>query len=69
MDPTPAVPSPKLFDLSGRNVLITGATRGNVLIAQISKQPLTRFLVSVYATQYIPGVANQLNKASVLRAL
>lgn len=34
MDPTPSVPSPKLFDLSGQNVLITGATRGNVLIAQ-----------------------------------
>ncbi|KAH0826580.1 hypothetical protein J3R83DRAFT_4937 [Lanmaoa asiatica] len=35
MDPTPAVPSPKLFDLSSQNVLITGATRGNVLIAQM----------------------------------
>ena len=32
MDPTPPIPSPKLFDLSGQNVLITGATRGNVLI-------------------------------------
>ncbi|KAF9225881.1 NAD(P)-binding protein [Gyrodon lividus] len=28
MDPTPAVPSPQLFNLSGQNVLITGATRG-----------------------------------------
>ncbi|KAG6377474.1 hypothetical protein JVT61DRAFT_15281 [Boletus reticuloceps] len=28
MDPTPPVPSPKLFDLSGQNVLITGSTRG-----------------------------------------
>lgn len=35
MDPTLAVPSPKLFDLSGQNVLITGATRGNVLIVQM----------------------------------
>ncbi|KIJ61604.1 hypothetical protein HYDPIDRAFT_115765 [Hydnomerulius pinastri MD-312] len=28
MDPTPAIPSPLLFNLSGHNVLITGATRG-----------------------------------------
>jgi len=28
MDPTPSVASPHLFDLSGQNVLITGATRG-----------------------------------------
>jgi 2-deoxy-D-gluconate 3-dehydrogenase len=35
MDPTPAIPSPKLFNLSGQNVLITGATRGNVLIARM----------------------------------
>ncbi|KAG8216832.1 hypothetical protein J3R82DRAFT_7091 [Butyriboletus roseoflavus] len=33
MDPTPPVSSSKLFDLSGQNVLITGATRGNVLRA------------------------------------
>ncbi|TFY73699.1 hypothetical protein EWM64_g10314 [Hericium alpestre] len=28
MDPTPPVPAPKLFDLTGQNALITGATRG-----------------------------------------
>ncbi|PSR80623.1 hypothetical protein PHLCEN_2v6692 [Hermanssonia centrifuga] len=28
MDPTPTVPALDLFSLSGRNVLITGATRG-----------------------------------------
>ncbi|KAG5650833.1 hypothetical protein H0H81_010882, partial [Sphagnurus paluster] len=28
MDPTPAIPSPSLFNLKGQNVLITGATRG-----------------------------------------
>ncbi|KAL4072532.1 hypothetical protein V8B97DRAFT_2023646 [Scleroderma yunnanense] len=28
MDPTPDVPSPQLFSLMGKNVLITGATRG-----------------------------------------
>ncbi|KAH9976221.1 hypothetical protein BGW80DRAFT_1168098 [Lactifluus volemus] len=28
MEPTPSIPSPNLFDLSGQNVLITGASRG-----------------------------------------
>jgi 2-deoxy-D-gluconate 3-dehydrogenase len=28
MDPTPTISAPKLFDLEGQNVLITGATRG-----------------------------------------
>ncbi|EIM89107.1 NAD-P-binding protein [Stereum hirsutum FP-91666 SS1] len=28
MDPTPPLPTPKLFDLSGKNVLLTGGTRG-----------------------------------------
>ncbi|KAI0000867.1 hypothetical protein BJV77DRAFT_971306 [Russula vinacea] len=28
MEHTPSIPSPSLFDLSGRNVLITGASRG-----------------------------------------
>ncbi len=28
MEPTPSIPSPSLFDLSGRHVLITGASRG-----------------------------------------
>ena len=28
MEPSPSVPSPSLFDLSGQNVLITGASRG-----------------------------------------
>ncbi|KAI0045033.1 NAD-P-binding protein [Auriscalpium vulgare] len=28
MEPTPAVPAPRLFDLAGQSVLITGATRG-----------------------------------------
>ncbi|KAH9006115.1 hypothetical protein EDB86DRAFT_3142388 [Lactarius hatsudake] len=28
MEPSPPVPSPSLFDLSGQNVLITGASRG-----------------------------------------
>ncbi|KAG6888648.1 hypothetical protein C0992_007965 [Termitomyces sp. T32_za158] len=28
MDPTPSVPTPFLFSLKGKNVLITGATRG-----------------------------------------
>ncbi|KAI0763160.1 hypothetical protein BC629DRAFT_981153 [Irpex lacteus] len=28
MDPTPNVPAPQLFSLEGKNVLITGATRG-----------------------------------------
>ncbi|KAI0701064.1 NAD(P)-binding protein [Cytidiella melzeri] len=28
MDPTPTVPAPQLFSLEGKNVLITGATRG-----------------------------------------
>lgn len=28
MEHTPPVPSPSLFDLAGRNVLITGASRG-----------------------------------------
>jgi hypothetical protein len=31
MEPTPSVPSPSLFDLSGRHVLITGASRGQSL--------------------------------------
>lgn len=28
MDPTPPLPAPKLFDLTGKNVLLTGGTRG-----------------------------------------
>ncbi len=28
MDPSPSVPSPSLFDLTGQNVLLTGASRG-----------------------------------------
>ena len=28
MELSPSVPSPSLFDLSGQNVLITGASRG-----------------------------------------
>lgn len=36
MDPTPSdVPSLQLFALAGQNVLITGATRGNVLVPRL----------------------------------
>ena len=31
MDSTPSTPAPNLFSLSGQNILITGATRGNRL--------------------------------------
>ena len=30
MDPTPPLAAPKLFDLSGKNALVTGGTRGNL---------------------------------------
>ena len=30
MDPTPSFAAPKLFDLSGKNALVTGGTRGNL---------------------------------------
>ena len=35
MDLTPSTPAPNLFSLSGQNILITGATRGNRLISSI----------------------------------
>jgi len=45
MDPTPPLVVPKLFDLSGKNALVTGGTRGNLdptLIEHLSHLSLTR---------------------------
>ncbi len=53
MEPSPSVPAPSLFDLSGQNVLITGASRGQSHTS-LSLHYLISPLVPVYSRSLSP---------------
>ncbi|KAH7928601.1 NAD(P)-binding protein [Leucogyrophana mollusca] len=68
MDPSPAIPSPQLFSLSGQNVLITGATRGIGAACAIA---LAQAGAAVCLVQREPasGSSPNLDTANAIRAL
>jgi len=68
MDPSPTIPSPQLFSLSGQNVLITGATRGIGAACAIA---LAQAGASICLVQREPtnGVSPNLATFNTIRAL
>ncbi|KAF9233415.1 NAD(P)-binding protein [Melanogaster broomeanus] len=68
MDPTPTVPSPQLFSLSGQNVLITGATRGigaacAIALAQAGAS------ICLVQREYPSGTEPNMHTVNTIRAL
>ena len=54
MEPTPAIPSPALFDLSGQHVLITGASRGQSYIRPFTfSRSLICQIVPIYSRAHL----------------
>ncbi|KAG9313460.1 hypothetical protein JVU11DRAFT_5785 [Chiua virens] len=68
MDPTPVVPSSRLFDLAAKNVLITGATRGIGAACAIA---LAQAGASICLVQREPPLGSEPNTttADAIRAL
>ncbi|KAF8842926.1 NAD(P)-binding protein [Paxillus ammoniavirescens] len=68
MDPTPVVPSPQLFNLSGQNVLITGATRGIGAACAIALAQAGASICMVQRETPL-GTEPNMNTVNVIRAI